>query len=50
MGGRGGSSHGGGGGANFSGAEQFLNAAYGVRHARAILDIIRNAPAAIQAL
>ena len=50
MGGRAASSHGGGGaaGGEFAGARDFLQRAYGITHAQAILNMIRNAPAHIQ--
>lgn len=47
MGGRGGASHGAAGG-RLGSARDFLRQAYGVRHANAILDILRKAPAHIQ--
>jgi len=52
MGGRGGSSHrgGGGGAGRFAGAQSFLQRAYGLVHAQAILSLIQNAPAHIQSL
>ena len=52
MGGRGGSSHrgGGGGAGRLAGAQSFLERAYGLVHAQAILSLIQNAPAHIQEL
>ena len=44
MGGRGGSSHAGGGGGEFTAARDFLTRAYGITHTQAIIRILESAP------
>jgi hypothetical protein len=51
MGGRGGQSHGaGGGGGEFKAAQDFFRQAYGAKHAKAIVDLLQKAPENIQQL